>query len=224
MGEKVSFQSLYEQMKFAGAGDFAARFEEYLLTARAVDALIPVDLRYIYIEALLTATRIIQEAGGNPRTELKDILKPRDPAFFSDEERVLSACRAALGKAISIRDFGRQLRGNSAVNRACQYLDTHYTDSALSFQEVVNYVSLSPSHFSTLFAQSSGMTFTRYLINLRLRKACELLHHTDMRSSEIAYAVGFNDPHYFSHLFKKNTGQTPGEYRSSFQSRKEKKE
>ena len=49
-----------------------------------------------------------------------------------------------------------------------------------------------------------GVTFTEYLTELRMNRAKELLRTTQMRSSDIAYAVGYNDPHYFSYLFKKH--------------------
>jgi len=45
----------------------------------------------------------------------------------------------------------------------------------------------------------------------------ELLRSTNLKSSEIAYKAGYNDPHYFSYLFKKTTGLTPKEYRSEGQ-------
>ena len=45
------------------------------------------------------------------------------------------------------------------------------------------------------------------------RKAKELLRLGGMRSSQVAFAVGYNDPHYFSYLFKKTVGMTPSEYR-----------
>ena len=106
------------------------------------------------------------------------------------------------------------MKGNPAVNKARQYMEANFTNPNLTFQDVVDHVAMSSSHFSTLFSQTTGVTFTKYLINLRMRKARELLFNTSMRSSEIAYAVGYNDPHYFSYLFKKNTGVTPSEFRS----------
>ena len=51
----------------------------------------------------------------------------------------------------------------------------------------------------------------------RMNKAKELLRTTQMRSSDIAYAVGYNDPHYFSYLFKKHTGMTPRDFRKEAQ-------
>lgn len=57
------------------------------------------------------------------------------------------------------------------------------------------------------------MTFTQYLNGLRIGKARELLETTELRSFQIAEAVGYNDAHYFSYMFKKQTGVTPSEYR-----------
>jgi len=78
-----------------------------------------------------------------------------------------------------------------------------------------DHVGMSQSHFSTVFAQETGITFTQYLTGLRIGKARELLAATDKRSSEIAFEVGYNDAHYFSYLFKKITGLTPSEYRKA---------
>ncbi len=78
-------------------------------------------------------------------------------------------------------------------------------------------VGMSESRFSTVFAQETGKTFTEYLTHLRLTRAKELLAGTDRKSAQIALEVGYNDAHYFSYLFKKNLGLTPGEYRAQNQ-------
>ena len=52
------------------------------------------------------------------------------------------------------------------------------------------------------------------MTELRITKAKELLRMTTLRSADIAYQVGYNDPHYFSSVFKKNTGMSPIEFRS----------
>ena len=87
-------------------------------------------------------------------------------------------------------------------------------------QDAAREVHLSQSHFSTVFAQETGLTFTQYLTALRIGKAKELLEATEMRSSQIAIEVGYNDAHYFSYLFKKNTGLTPSEYRKNIRGEK----
>jgi AraC-like DNA-binding protein len=107
--------------------------------------------------------------------------------------------------------------GETPVGRARIYLSRFYNNPNLMLQDVAGEVGMSQSHFSTVFAQETGITFTQYLTGLRIAKAKELLAATDMRSSEIAFQVGYNDAHYFSYLFKKNIGMTPGEYRSRHQ-------
>ena len=58
------------------------------------------------------------------------------------------------------------------------------------------------------------MTFIEYLIGRRMERAKELLMTTDQKTFEIAYAVGYRDPHYFSSTFKKTQGMTAKEYRA----------
>jgi two-component system response regulator YesN len=75
-------------------------------------------------------------------------------------------------------------------------------------------VNVSPTHFSTIFSQEKGVTFIEYLTEVRMEKAKELLRCSSLKSSEIGYAIGYKDPHYFSYIFKKLQGCTPKEYRA----------
>ena len=95
-----------------------------------------------------------------------------------------------------------------------EYIEHHYADPELSLNEVAAQANLSASHFSAVFSQQTGQTFKEYLTQVRMGKAKELLRMTTLRSAEIAYQVGYNDPHYFSSVFKKNTGLSPIEFRS----------
>ena len=135
--------------------------------------------------------------------------------------------RHALGDAarekpliVGVRDFGDAGDGGNAhtiAARAKLYMLEHFSDSNLMLGDVAGAVGMSESRFSTVFAQESGKTFTEYLTALRLSRARELLAGTDKRSAHIALEVGYNDAHYFSYLFKKNLGLTPGEYRAQNQ-------
>lgn len=121
-------------------------------------------------------------------------------------------------RIVGVREFSEGSGERSAAvmaARAKMYLAEHYQNGSLMLQDAAAAVGMSNSRFSTVFAQECGKTFTEYLTGLRLEKAKEMLRNTDRRSSEIAFDVGYNDSHYFSYLFKKNTGMTPGEYRSA---------
>jgi two-component system, response regulator YesN len=83
----------------------------------------------------------------------------------------------------------------------------------LSLNDLACLANLSASHFSSVFSQVTHQTFKEYLTEVRITKAKELLRTTSLKSADIAYKVGYNDPHYFSSAFKKNTGLSPIEFR-----------
>ena len=99
------------------------------------------------------------------------------------------------------------------LRTALAYIDEHFADSSMSLQAAAFAAGLSPNRFSSLFSHEMGMTFIDYVIGKRMEKACELLMTTDMKSFEVAYSSGYNDPHYFSATFKKLKGMSPMEYR-----------
>ena len=102
-------------------------------------------------------------------------------------------------------------------------LPENYDKEEISLNRVAETASISPNHFSSIFSQEMGTTFIEYLIQKRMERAKHLLRTTALRSSEIAYQVGYRDPHYFSFMFKKTQGMTPSEYRQGCGSEKEKR-
>jgi len=92
-----------------------------------------------------------------------------------------------------------------------------YMRSGLNTQMTVNDMAvknnLSASHFSSLFRKATGMSPLDYFIHLKLQKACLLLYTTDIKVKQVATAVGYDDPYYFSRLFKKYMNISPDQYR-----------
>ena len=206
---EADLSPLYERLQYASYGSVEGILTEY---SEKMDPALA--LGYLRVAALMTARRIIQDAGGNPRNELSE--EQIDNALHQEGEAGFRQLSLLLRTAIMYRDRNRSGYGDSSISKARAYLAQHYSDPNLMLQDVAGEVHLSQSHFSTIFAQETGLTFTQYLTALRIGKAKELLEATEMRSSQIAAEVGYNDAHYFSYLFKKNTGRTPSEYRGEF--------
>jgi len=81
---------------------------------------------------------------------------------------------------------------------------------------------VSPSHFFALFKQMTGRPPMDYFTKLRISQACRLLDSTTASVKEVAAALGYNDPFYFSRVFKSVSAVAPVHYRSlSFNSRRE---
>jgi len=116
--------------------------------------------------------------------------------------------------ALDFRDNNSKQKYASLLSAAEAYIRENYNSEDISLNLVAQVTNVSPSYFSSIFSQEKGITFIEYLTNVRIEKAKELLRSTTLRSSEISQAVGYKDSHYFSYLFKKETGLTPREYRT----------
>lgn len=116
-------------------------------------------------------------------------------------------------EAIELRDLVSLKKYSTLLMNAKQYIKDNFQNEDISLNKVAASVNISPSHFSAIFSQEQGETFIEYLTSVRMEKAKELLKCSGMKSSEIAYAVGYKDPHYFSYLFKKTQNCTPKEFR-----------
>ena len=128
-------------------------------------------------------------------------------------EAAVDYCGKILKKAIALRDENAGNQNRNVLKLAVDFIDHNYMDEEISLNKAAHVANVSANHFSALFSQNMGQTFTEYLTDLRMSKAKELLRCTAMRSSEIAGEVGYKDAHYFSYLFKKTQGMTPSEYR-----------
>lgn len=99
------------------------------------------------------------------------------------------------------------------INWAIEYIRTHCGEP-LTVAYLANRANLSYPYFSTLFAQSTGMTVKRFILIERLRQAENMLIHDVLaRVGDIARRCGFDDVRYFSTCFKKEYGETPQRYR-----------
>lgn len=100
---------------------------------------------------------------------------------------------------------------NEQVYEALIYIERNLAGN-LSLNIVAEQVSLSPSHFSRLFKQSVGYSFSEYVTHTRLEYAKLLMTNEKLSIGEIAERSGFNNANYFSSTFKKYNHVTPREY------------
>ncbi|MDD3251277.1 MAG: response regulator [Lachnospiraceae bacterium] len=107
-----------------------------------------------------------------------------------------------------------QSKYGKIISEALAYMQTHYQDSNLNIDVVANAIGLSPSYFSTIFRSEAGITFTDYLIRLRMEKAKTLLENGNMKIYEISQQVGYENAAYFSAAFKKYFGKSPSLFTS----------
>lgn len=220
MSEVISLAddaSLYDRLRFAAVSDIGGVVNAFL-SKDGVAQRSTLMLNYLLVESILTASRIIREHGGDPEKLLPHGMQDeRGIALLTKPEDISKAAQGALTRALEFRDTQSLSRYSETIRQACSFIEDNYTDPNVSLSDAAASVHLSLNHFCTVFSQETGTTFIGYLTHLRLERAKQLLENTQMRSSEVALEVGYRDPHYFSYLFKKNSGLSPRDWRKERQ-------
>lgn len=111
-----------------------------------------------------------------------------------------------------IHTIGNQ---NKLVENTIKYIHTNLSEP-LSLETIAEHLHISPSHLSRTFKKACGEPLTEFINRTRVEKAKDYLAHSDILSYEIAELVGYNDPAYFSSIFKKYTGMSPTDFRQQF--------
>jgi len=104
-------------------------------------------------------------------------------------------------------------KNRTATLPAIAYVESHFHEKIL-LDVIAKHCSMKSSAFSYAFKNNHKLTFREFLLRYRIRKATELLKHSDASVLEIACAVGFNDPSQFTRIFKRYLKTTPTEFRS----------
>lgn len=171
--------------------------------------------QYVTMDVYFATVAMLEQIGYESRELVErcgDFQKMTE--VFSSVDRTKHYLENVLETAIELREKVSQKKYSSLLKDARNYIEQNYDNEDISLNTVAASVNLSPNHFSTIFSQETGQTFIEFLTYVRMEKAKEMLRGTSMKTAEIAYAVGYKDPHYFSYLFKKTQECTPREFRA----------
>jgi two-component system response regulator YesN len=155
------------------------------------------ELGYNAMDIVGSDFLILQQIG---RAESLDQLEAILSGFFATIQSRVYQKRSSLNHQL--------------IEEVRRYLDENFA-SNITLSATADHHKISPSYLSLLFAEITGKKFIDYLTERRIKKAQELLKHSEMKVYEISGAVGYNDSFYFSNCFKKLTGVSPSDYRES---------
>ena len=106
------------------------------------------------------------------------------------------------------------------IEQSITYMLRHL-DEPMQVATLAARASISPSHFFALFRRQVGCAPIDFFIRLRMRHACRLLDETTLNVKEVAAALGYDDPFYFSRVFKAVNNVSPSRYRISRSNQRE---
>jgi len=212
---RLDRSSLENYLRHGAKDEFVTFFDAYLHPFSETVLRSTLVKNYILVDAILATARLVNEQGGDVDAVLPELNSMETIlASIKSVEQLREQAYKIISVALTFRDNHPDSLHKNMIRQAREYIGCHYANPDLSLNEVSAQANLSASHFSSVFSQETGQTFKEYLTELRINKARELLRMTSLRSADIAYQVGYSDPHYFSSVFKKNTGLSPLEFRS----------
>ena len=109
---------------------------------------------------------------------------------------------------------GEEGQKSSIIEDLLKYLEWNYQYDISVNELAAHKYFVNPSYLSRLFKAETGKTFSRYLIELRMKKAAGMLKESALKISDVALCVGYNDVSYFIQTFKKHYAVTPEQYKN----------
>ena len=155
-------------------------------------------------------------AGGGDVDDLLEISEKlfSESAIIRSQGQLLEWLKSRTEEIILIVSRSHSNRSKNLVIKAKAYINEHYAE-AISVRDVADAVCISESYFKTIFKKSSGYSYSEYLTTVRMNQAKNLLNTTEKSVTEIALDVGYQTPNSFSSLFKRETGMTPTQWKTS---------
>lgn len=131
----------------------------------------------------------------------------KDSLFLENYPRII------MNVLRQYEQYSKNLRSGNhpIVNKVLQILEKEYRNE-LPLEEMAQKMNVTPEYLSSLFMKELGIKYTTYRAQIRIDVAKKLLQEGKLKIYEVAEESGFPDVKYFTKVFKKYTGTSPGEY------------
>ena len=140
--------------------------------------------------------------------------------LFAGEKEKGAALSLPLGYMLErlyeeVRQAAVESSENDVYKKALHFIRANYTEG-ITVADVARHTGYSESYFGYAFKKKYKMSVSRYIRELQLAKAKDLLVDTAFAISAVASYVGFDDSNYFTAIFKKHFGISPKEFRKKY--------
>lgn len=131
----------------------------------------------------------------------------------TDEMNMIGRLYLFLSKLIDLNNDIREESDitSTYIENALKFIQYNYSHN-IDITSIADSIGISRSHLYRVFIKHLGLSPNDYLSQYRINRACSLLRNSDLTISNIANSVGYDDPLYFSRVFKKIKGVSPSMY------------
>ncbi|WP_418040903.1 helix-turn-helix domain-containing protein [Paenibacillus xylanilyticus] len=171
------------------------------------------NIHQLYVQLSGELVKTLVQTGGEVTAVIGEGSSYTDALARAETVQDMETC--VLTICSKIIDYHREKRSKMTdvtLQLATEFMDNHYNKN-ISVDNVAEHVKRSSSYLGRIFKESTGMTVNDYLIQLRIKRAMELLKETDASVEEVCREIGYANVSYFNKIFKARTGLTPGQFR-----------
>ncbi len=170
-----------------------------------------------YADALISMTSLSKENPIVGKIKVKnfyEIFLTQEHSAVTLAQRMRSGSSLIYLFSYYVENFPRNEDRNAGyVDEVVRYISENYAKPELSVENIANHLKLDRAYLYTIVRKQTGKTIIDMITYRRMAVAEGLLANAKLSIKQIAYAVGYTDPLYFSKVFKKQIGQTPSEFR-----------
>lgn len=202
--EKVS--KLVESIELGNSECFTM-FEELLSYTEQLDE----EEKYNRIVLLLTLVTYTVGSRFSYETEAKYYVEEFKKNFKLKKEDINIWATKRFNSILKGEKYTAGRKYSEFVKYCIEYIYDNYKER-IELKDMAIKCNISVQYLSKVFREEVGVNFVDFLNKFRIKKAKEMMQHNKMSIKEICFEVGYNDPNYFSRIFKKLTGKTPRKY------------
>lgn len=176
------------------------------------------DQSYDYFNVMIALSGMILEYAGSIESDKNVALDVNSIKSFVEKRNIegfMSYVVDIVSKMKADVMTSRSKKSVEIVGDIIDFIEKDFNNPEMNMDMVCDHFHISISYLSTLFKKETETTFNKYLVVKRIEHAKMLLRTTDDKMVTIAEKCGYKDVYYFSHSFKKVTGQTPKRFRAN---------
>ncbi|MDF2923795.1 MAG: hypothetical protein K0R57_2709 [Paenibacillaceae bacterium] len=204
-----------ETLRTASEEKLNRLFDDYFMQIQSMHAYTLQQCQQFCLHLVLLGTIVATELGVGA-DEIAQLENPmRDRLLHSETLQEMSGLlKVHFSIIYNFIQIKREVQSTQVAAKIKEIIHSGYQRS-LSLSGIAEQVHLTTTYICMIFKQETGETINEYITGVRLDKAKELLRDHRNKLYQIGQAVGYPDPSYFTKLFKKHTGMTPGEFREA---------
>ncbi|MFC4779298.1 response regulator [Paenibacillus sp. GCM10023252] len=154
--------------------------------------------------------KIHEHANQEQRPLIVETLRQIDKVMHID--RLQGLLLTIVDQLAELKETSSEEQNRKVIHQVADYIAEHYGED-IGLDQIAARYNFSPSHMAYLFKKSMGRSVGKYLTEIRMERARELLRTTFLKSAEVGRRVGYPNPSYFTMMFKNRYGTTPAQYR-----------